>query len=85
MTVISLDAVDLFDPRHLADPYPLYRALRERSPVYRVPGTSFFLVSSWALVAEAASRTSDFSSNLTASLVEQPGGCANGFRLGWSA
>jgi cytochrome P450 family 144 len=43
------------------DPYPFYDRLRERSPVWRIPGTDAFLVSSCALVTEAAGRVDDFS------------------------
>jgi cytochrome P450 len=54
----------------LDDPYPVYDELRRFAPVYQVPGTSFYLVSSWDAVQEAVSRTADFSSNLTAALVQ---------------
>ncbi len=60
---------DLFDPQAVEDPYPLWRAMREQAPVYRVPGTDCFFVTSWAHVAEAMRRTEDFSSNLTGVLV----------------
>ncbi|TLG14422.1 cytochrome P450 [Nocardia cyriacigeorgica] len=52
----------------------MYRMLREQSPVWRVPGTDFFLVTSWDLVTEAATRVEDFSSNLTGVMIHQPGG-----------
>ncbi|WP_430330926.1 cytochrome P450 [Rhodococcus sp. ACT016] len=74
MTASPLDGIDIFDPAHLDDPYPLYAALREHAPVYRVPGTDFHLVSSWALVTEALARPEDFSSNLTGVMVQQPDG-----------
>ncbi|GAB2664461.1 cytochrome P450 [Prescottella soli] len=74
MTATPLDGIDIFDPEHLDDPYALYAALREHAPVYRVPGTDFHLVSSWALVTEALARPDDFSSNLTGAMVHQPGG-----------
>ncbi|QSE80178.1 cytochrome P450 [Rhodococcus koreensis] len=66
--------IDIFDPTHLDDPNELYRILREHSPVHRVEGTDFFLVSTWDLVTEAANRTDDFSSHLTGVLVQQPSG-----------
>ncbi|MGW5319204.1 cytochrome P450 [Nocardia thailandica] len=69
----SLPLPDLFDPAVLEDPYPLYARLREHAPVHRVPGTDFHLVSSWAAVSEAADRTAEFSSHLTAVLVDRPG------------
>lgn len=67
-------AIDVFDPGYLDNPYPLYRALREQAPVYRVPGTDFFLVTTWELLVEAATRAGDFSSNLTSVLVREPDG-----------
>jgi cytochrome P450 len=36
MTAVAVD-VDPFDPAHRADPYPVYRLLRERAPVFRNP------------------------------------------------
>ncbi|MEV0064079.1 cytochrome P450 [Nocardia sp. NPDC050718] len=77
----DLGAIDLFDAAVLDDPYPLYAALREHAPVYRVPGTDFFLVASWAAVTEATARTQDFSSHLTAVLVAQPGAAPVTFDL----
>ena len=62
-------AVSLFDVRTLDDPYPRYDQLRRHAPVYAVPDSDFYLVSTWEAVQEAMSRTSDFSSNLTAALI----------------
>jgi cytochrome P450 family 144 len=64
----ALDGTLLLDPRVVDDPYPFYRALRTDAPVWRVPGRDVFVVSSFALVAEAASRVDDFSSNMRALL-----------------
>ncbi|WP_027502772.1 cytochrome P450 [Rhodococcus sp. UNC363MFTsu5.1] len=74
MTALPLEGIDIFDPANLDDPNRLYRALREDSPVHRVPGTDFYLVSTWDLVTEAATRVDDFSSNLTGVLVQQSDG-----------
>ncbi|MFC0451776.1 cytochrome P450 [Rhodococcus jostii] len=71
MTHSPTHGIDIFDPAHLDEPNELYRMLREHSPVHRVTGTDFFLVSTWDLVTEAANRTDDFSSNLTGVLVQQ--------------
>lgn len=57
-------AHDVLDPATLQDPYPFYRRLRETAPVWRVPGTDVFFVSSYALVDEAARRVEDFSSHI---------------------
>jgi cytochrome P450 len=54
----------LLDPQVLDDPYPFYRRLRDEAPVWGVPGTEVFTVSSFELVAEAAGRVEDFSSNM---------------------
>jgi cytochrome P450 family 144 len=62
---------ELFDPCVVEDPYSFYAELRRNSPVRRVPGTDFFLVSTWAAVQEATARVDDFSSNLTAVLMHQ--------------
>ncbi|WP_433662083.1 cytochrome P450 [Nocardia sp. CA-128927] len=77
----ALDAIDLFEPGLLDDPYPFYARLRADSPVHRVAGTDFFLVSRWDLVVEATNRVTDFSSNLTGALVRQPDGSSAVFGL----
>ena len=81
MTVRSAGEIDLFDLAHLDNPYPLYRRLRECSPVYRVPGTDFYLISTWDLVVEVTARSAEFSSNLTATLVQQPDGTVSVFDM----
>jgi cytochrome P450 len=58
----------LLDPAVIDDPYPFYRQLREHAPVWRVPGRDVFIVTSFALLAEAAARVEDFSSNMRALL-----------------
>ncbi|EME19958.1 cytochrome P450 [Rhodococcus triatomae BKS 15-14] len=74
MNMTEVPALDLFAPDVLADPYPLYEWLRRHAPVYRVPGTDRYLVATAELVAEACARTDDFSSHLTAALVQGPEG-----------
>jgi cytochrome P450 len=54
----------LLDPPVIANPYPFYRRLREEAPVWRVPGTDIFVVTSFALLVEATARVEDFSSNM---------------------
>lgn len=56
----------LLDPQVIEDPYPFYDALRTTEPVWRVPGTSVVVVTSFAAVSEAVNRPQDFSSNITA-------------------
>jgi cytochrome P450 len=57
-------AYDLLDPTTIQDPYPLYRWLLAEAPVWNVPDTSLYLVSSWELVTQALTRPDDLSSNL---------------------
>jgi cytochrome P450 family 144 len=54
----------LLDPPVIDNPYPFYRRLREEAPVWRVPGTDVFVVTSFALLLEATARVEDFSSNM---------------------
>lgn len=54
----------LLDPPVVDNPYPFYRRLREEAPVWRVPGTDIFVVTSFALLVEATARVEDFSSNM---------------------
>ncbi|WP_220793475.1 cytochrome P450 [Nocardioides stalactiti] len=63
----------LFLPATVEDPYPALARLRETDPVHRVPGTDFFLVSTWDLVQEANARTADFSSHLRSIMCAEPG------------
>jgi cytochrome P450 len=58
----------LFTDAFIDDPAPVYAALRERAPVWEMPGTGSFVVASARLVAEAVGRPEDFSSNLTSLL-----------------
>jgi len=54
----------LLDPEVIQDPYPFYRRLQSYAPVWQVPDTEVFVVSSFAQLAEATSRVDDFSSSL---------------------
>ena len=54
----------LLDPKVIQDPYPFYRTLHRHAPVWQVPETDVFVVSSYALLTEAAGRGGDFSSNM---------------------
>jgi cytochrome P450 len=60
----QLSGTLLLDPAVIDDPYPFYRELQARAPVWEIPGTGIFTVATAALVTEAAGRTEDFSSNL---------------------
>jgi cytochrome P450 len=54
----------LLDSDVIDDPYPFYRRLQSQAPVWRVPTTDVFVVSTYSLVAEAAARVEDFSSHM---------------------
>ncbi|MCW2914459.1 MAG: cytochrome [Actinomycetia bacterium] len=54
----------LLDPAVIDDPYPFYGRLRAQAPVWEVPGTRVFTVSTYELLAEVVGRVEDFSSNL---------------------
>jgi cytochrome P450 len=60
----DLTPQQLLDPRVLDEPGEFYRRLREQAPVWRVPGTSIFVVSTFDAIAQAVVRPGDFSSNL---------------------
>src|SRR6202049_304389 len=72
----------LLDPKVLDDPYPFYRRLREEAPVWEVPGTEVFTVSTYELVAEAAGRVEDFSSNMHCLLYRDEAGLPARFAFG---
>lgn len=64
----------LLDPAVIENPYPFYHALLRDAPVYQVPGTEVFLVSSWHLIHEVLKNQEDFSANLTGILVTDASG-----------
>jgi cytochrome P450 len=68
------ESFDLLDPAVIEDPYALFASLREHAPVWEIPGTRVWMVSSWALVDEALERVDDFSAHLTGLLVTGPDG-----------
>lgn len=64
------------------DPYPFLARLRREAPVWRVPGTDAFLVSTWDLVAEAAGRVHDFSNHFRHALFTADDGVLGVLDLG---
>jgi cytochrome P450 len=72
----------LLDPKVLDDPYPFYRQLHAVAPVWEVPGTGVFIVSTFDLVAEAAARVEDFSSNMRCLLYRDENGLPGRFLFG---
>lgn len=75
MTTFDLDDPALLFARDFVDdPAPFYAYLRAHAPVWEMPGTGTFVVTTAALVAEATSRTADFSSNLSSLLYTDEAG-----------
>jgi cytochrome P450 len=60
----SIPPTLLLDPAVISDPYPFYQRLRTEAPVWHVPDTVLFVVSTFAAIAEATSRVEDFSNNI---------------------
>jgi len=61
----AISGTHLLDPAAIDEPYRFYEDLREGAPVWEVPGTGIFTVAKFQLLAEAAGRVEDFSSNIT--------------------
>jgi cytochrome P450 len=74
-------AYNLLDPGLIEDPYPLFRALQQQSPVWEVPGTEVYLVTSWQLITQVLKNQRDYSANLTGILVTSRDGAAEVFDL----
>jgi cytochrome P450 family 144 len=72
----------LLDPKVLDEPYAFYRQLHEQAPVWEIPGTGIYTVSTFDLLAEAASRVQDFSSNMTCLLYRDESGLPGRFVFG---
>jgi cytochrome P450 family 144 len=70
----QLSGALLLDPAVVDDPYPFYRELRAHAPVWEVPGTGIFTVSTVELINEAVGRTEDFSSNMKCLLYRDDAG-----------
>jgi len=71
----------LLDPGLIENPYPFFAQLQKRTPVYQVPGTDVYLVSSWQLVTEVLKNQGDYSAHLTGILVTGVDGSAEVFDL----
>jgi cytochrome P450 family 144 len=72
----------LFDDQYIQNPYPLYEQMHQTGAVHRIAQSGFYAVSSWEAVNEAVARSGDFSSNLTATMMYQPGGIVAAFDIG---
>jgi cytochrome P450 family 144 len=70
----TISGTHLLDPAVIAEPYGFYEELQSDAPVWEVPGTGIFTVATYQLLAEAASRVEDFSSNLNCLLYQDAQG-----------
>ena len=74
--VLNPTRVEDFQPLsfdNLENPYPFYKALRDQSPVYKVPGADYYAVTRYDDIREVAMNTEDFSSKLVAILLGNTG------------
>ncbi len=60
---------ELLDPDVIENPYPFYDSLLSDAPVYQVPGTEVYLVSSWQLIHKVLKNQLDYSANLTGIII----------------
>jgi cytochrome P450 family 144 len=81
----GISASLLLDPEVIQDPYPFYRRLQSHAPVWQVPGTEVFVVSSFAQLAEATTRIEDFSSNMRCLLYRDDDGLPARLQFGDSS
>ena len=72
--VETISGTHLLDPSVIAEPYGFYEELRSEAPVWEVPGAGIFTVATYQLLAEAAARVEDFSSNLNCLLYKDAQG-----------
>lgn len=70
----GLSARHLLDPAVVEEPYAFFRRLVAEAPVWKVPGSSVVVVSSFGAVTEAANRVGDFSSTLRGVLYRNDAG-----------
>ncbi len=70
----QLCGTELLDSSIIQNPHPFYRQLLEQAPAWRVPGTDVVVVSAFELLAEAARRVEDFSSNMRCLLYRDENG-----------
>lgn len=54
---------------NLQNPYPWYKALRDESPIYKIPGFDYYVVSRYQDIQTICKNTKAFSSNLVSILL----------------
>ena len=73
----SLESWNLMDPAVQKCPYEFYRAARAEAPVYRMPGTGFYLVTSFDACREAIKKPDLYASGVSP-MALKPGGVPQG-------
>ena len=71
---LVISGTHLLDPAVIDEPYRFYEDLREHAPVWEVPGAGIFTVATFQLLADAAGRVEDFSSNINCLLYRDTDG-----------
>jgi cytochrome P450 len=71
---LRISATLLLDSDVVDDPYPFYSQLRAQAPVWEIPGSGLFTVSTFGLLAETTGRVEDFSSNIECLLYRDEAG-----------
>ncbi len=66
---VGVDGHRPLSAESIANPYPFYASLRQKAPVYKVPGADYYCVASYELVREVALDMETYSSNLVAILL----------------
>ncbi len=79
---LTISGTHLLDPAVIDEPYGFYEDLRERAPVWEVPDTGIYTVATFHLLAEAAGRVEDFSSNINCLLYRDTDGMPCRFAFG---
>ncbi len=68
LATCPLEAINLFDPEVLREPYAYYRRLRDEAPVFRDPKTGIVSVASFDLIMEVNRQPLEFSNDFSAAL-----------------
>jgi cytochrome P450 len=79
---LTISGTHLLDPAVIDEPYGFYEDLRAGAPVWEVPGTGIVTVATFQLLAEAAGRVEDFSSNINCLLYRGTDGMPCRFPFG---
>ena len=69
----SLDKYNLLDPGVQSLPYEYYSILREEAPVYQMPQTGFYLITTYDLCNEVMRQPDLFASGVSP-MALRPGG-----------